>query len=103
MLALNDDKMMAEVKVHEQELNIQEQFEIIQDYSGQIESLQQQNAKFIQRIHELEGQLERLSGQGTQEAFAVTNIKQQMQTDIKVIEKSPALKAVESREDEVCG
>lgn len=65
MLALNDDKMMAEVKVHEQELNIQEQFEIIQDYSGQIESLQQQNAKFIQRIHELEGQLERLSGQGT--------------------------------------
>ena len=37
MVALTDDKLMAEVKAQELDLNIQEQFDIIQDYANQIQ------------------------------------------------------------------
>lgn len=43
MISLKDDKAMSEIKVQEQELNIQEQFEIIQDYSTEIQDLQERN------------------------------------------------------------
>lgn len=37
LIGLEDDKLMAEMKIQEQEVHIQEQFEIIQDYSNEIE------------------------------------------------------------------
>lgn len=37
LIVLEDDKLMAEMKMQEQEIHIQEQFEIIQDYSTEIE------------------------------------------------------------------
>jgi hypothetical protein len=57
MVALKDDKAMAEIKFQEQELNIQEQFEIIQDYSTEIEDLQERNDKYSLKIQELEEQI----------------------------------------------
>ena len=43
MIALTDDKTMVELKVQEQEAHIQEQFDIIQDYSQEIKELQARN------------------------------------------------------------
>jgi hypothetical protein len=37
MIALNDDKLIAEVKVQEQERNMQEHLDLIQEYSKDIE------------------------------------------------------------------
>lgn len=60
MRALNDDKMIAEVKVQEQELNMKEQLDLIQDYSNDIEQLQARCEEQSKRIRELETEVSRL-------------------------------------------
>ena len=60
LVGLEDDKLMAEMKIQEQEIHIQEQFEIIQDYSNEIEDHNIREQLQNQRIHELEEELQQV-------------------------------------------
>lgn len=57
---LEQDGAMSELKIKEQESQIGEQFEIIQDYAGQIEEQARENRLLQVRVKELEGEIQRV-------------------------------------------
>lgn len=61
---------MAEMKLQEQEILIQEQFQIIEDYSSQIESHNLREQLQNQRISELEEELQKVIDAKCKESFA---------------------------------
>lgn len=55
-----DEKSIADMKLQEQEFHIDQQFEIIQDYSNQIVEHQEREQLQNQRILDLEAQVQKL-------------------------------------------
>lgn len=101
MIALNDDKLIAEVKVQEQERNMQEQLDLIQEQSKDLESMQERSDQQSKRIRELEAEIERLNGNDPN-GFGLLKNTRFNKSQVQELDKCPALQVIDDEED-CCG